>query len=105
MSLPTEKDVDEALQKLAETDEKMARATAVLTAAKEGLKIAKAKATPRQGTALERENEALMSPEYQVAVDALRDADYRRELLRLKREGWSLLIEVFRTLSANQRRT
>lgn len=104
MSLPTERDVDEAMTKLAETDEKMARAYAALTAAKEGLKIAKAKATPRNGTQLERENEALMSPEYKLAVDALRDAEYRKELLRLKREGWSLMVDVFRTLSANQRR-
>lgn len=104
MSLPTERDVDEAMQKLATTDEKMAQAIAALTAAKEGLKIAKARATPRAGTALERENEALTSPEYALAVETLKDAEYRRELLRLRRERWDLIVEVWRTLSANQRR-
>ena len=105
MALPTENDVDKALNALAQSDQEYAQRTAELTAAKEGLKVAKAQAMPRKGTSQERENEALTSPQYAEALTKLRDAEYRKVLLGLRREGWALQIEVFRTLSANQRRT
>lgn len=104
MALPTEKDVDRWLNLLGSTDEAYAQACASLTAQKERLKVSKAMATPRQGTQLERENEALMSPQYSFAIDALKEAEYQKKLLELKREQYMLGIEVYRTLSANQRR-
>lgn len=105
MSLPTEQDVDRALNALAESDQEYAQRTAQLTAAKEGLKVAKAMATPRTGTALERENDALTSPQYAEALEKLKKAEYFKVLLGLKREGWSLTIDVWRSLEASRRRS
>ena len=105
MSLPTENDVDKALNALAESDQLFAQRTAELTAAKEGLKISKAQAMPRKGTSQERENEALTSPQYSEALDKLKKAEYHKVLLGLRREGWQLTIDCWRTLEASRRRS
>ena len=105
MSLPTEKHVEEWLHKLGETDEAYAQACASLTAAKERLKVAKMEGLPDEGTALEREKAAYTSRAYKDAIAALRDAEANKKLLELRREQWSLGIDVWRSLNANQRRT
>ena len=105
MSLPTENDVDKALNTLAQSDQEYAQRTAELTAAKEGLKVDKAQAMPRKGTSQERENEALTSPQYAEALTKLRDAEHRKVFLGLRREGWQLTIDVWRILEASRRKS
>ena len=90
---------------LAESDHAFANACAVYTAAKEGLKIAKASAMPDKGTVAEREKQALVSAEYELAVKKLSAAEYEKTLLHLQREQWIMGIDVWRSLNANQRRS
>lgn len=105
MSLPDEKAVERYMHSLAQSDEQYAQACASLTAAREGLKVAKALGTPKSGTVQEKENEALTSPEYTLALEKLKQAEYEKMLLSLRREQWVLGIEVWRSLSANRRRS
>ena len=105
MSLPDEKAVERYMHSLAQSDEQYAQACAALTAAKERLKIAEALAMPKSGTVQERKNAALTSPEYEMALERLERAEHDKVLLSLKREQWTLGIEVWRSLSANRRRS
>lgn len=105
MSLPNEKMVEKWLNDLGESDHAYANACAVYTAAKEGLKIAKAAAMPNGGTVAEREKQALISAEYEVAVKKLSAAEYEKTLLHLQREQWIMGIDVWRSINANQRRS
>ena len=103
MSLPTENHVEQWLTQLGETDEAMAQATAEYSAAKENIKVQKAIATPSSGTSIERERAALTSALYKLALEKLREAEYQKMLLSLKRRQWELGIDVWRSLNANMR--
>ena len=105
MGLPTESNVEEWLKKLGESDQPYAAACATLTVKKESLKIAKARALGATGTAAEKERTALTSPEYQIAIEELRDAEYEKKLLELRRTQYILGIEVWRSLNANLRKS
>ena len=88
---------------LGESDEAMAQATATHSAAKENLKVQRALATPPTGTSIERERAALTSAEYRHALEELKEAEYQKTLLSLKRKQWELGIDVWRSLNANMR--
>ena len=103
MSLPTEQHVEKWLMHLGESDEAMAQATATHSAAKENLKVQRALATPSTGTSIERERAALTSAQYKLALDALKEAEFQKTLLSLKRRQWELGIDVWRSLNANMR--
>jgi len=103
VSLPTEQHVEKWLMQLGETDEAMAQATAEYSAAKENLKVQRALATPSTGTSIERERAALTSAQYKIALDALKEAEYQKTLLGLKRRQFELGIDVWRSLNANLR--
>ena len=104
MPLPSEIDVEKALEGLVETDERFAQASARQVAAKEGLKVARAKAMPAVGTVAQREASALMSADYALALDELRTAEFEKTLMHLRRQNWQTQIDVWRSLNANQRR-
>jgi len=103
VSLPTEQHVEKWLMQLGESDEAMAQATATHSAAKENLKVQRALATPSTGTSIERERAALTSAQYKLALDALKEAEFQKTLLSLKRRQWELGIDVWRSLNANMR--
>ncbi len=103
MSLPTEQHVEKWLMQLGESDEAMAQATATHSAAKENLKVQRALATPSTGTSIERERAALTSAQYKLALDALKEAEFQKTLLSLKRRQWELGIDVWRSLNADMR--
>jgi hypothetical protein len=103
VSLPTEQHVEKWLMQLGESDEAMAQATAAYSAAKENIKVQKAIATPSTGTSIERERAALTSAQYKLALDALKEAEFQKTLLSLKRRQWELGIDVWRSLNANMR--
>ena len=103
MSLPTAQHVEKWLMQLGESDEAMAQATATHSAAKENLKVQRALATPSTGTSIERERAALTSAQYKLALDALKEAEFQKTLLSLKRRQWELGIDVWRSLNANMR--
>ena len=103
MSLPTEQHVEKWLMQLGESDEAMAQATATHSAAKENLKVQRALATPSTGTSIERERAALTSAQYKLALDALKEAEFQKTLLSLKRRQWERGIDVWRSLNANMR--
>ncbi|MAR67238.1 MAG: hypothetical protein CL833_08330 [Crocinitomicaceae bacterium] len=105
MGLPTEKNVENWLCKLGESDEAYASACARLTAKKENLKIEKAKQTGNEGTAIEREKQALTSVGYKQAIDDLVEAEHTKKLLELQRQQYILGIEVWRSLNANMRKS
>tara|TARA_R110002020_G_scaffold42017_1_gene123471 strand:+ start:151 stop:441 length:291 start_codon:yes stop_codon:yes gene_type:complete len=95
--------VEKWLMQLGESDEAMAQATATHSAAKENLKVQRALATPSTGTSIERERAALTSAQYKLALDALKEAEFQKTLLSLKRKQWELGIDVWRSLNANMR--
>ena len=105
MSLPNEHMVEKWLNDLGESDHAYAAACAEFTAAKEGLKVAKAIAMPTSGTVAERERQAILSPEYDTAVKKLTAAEYEKILIHTQREQWIMGIDVWRSINANQRRS
>ena len=54
---------------------------------------------------MEKEKVALENPEYKKAVDEYSDAIYKKTLLEAKRVRWNLIIEVWRSLNANLRKS
>jgi predicted nucleotidyltransferase len=98
-----------ALRYLACTDEKHARAKALLGALQEHRKAVKAAvyieqintSKVAQGYA---EQAAYASKEYAEIIDKIEEAEINYMLLNNKRKRAELTIELFRTHSANQRR-
>ena len=103
--LPTEKDIEKSLNNLAITDESFAQAQAKCVAKKENLKIKKLALLGTTGTQMEKEKVALEHPHYKKAVDEYSDAIYKKTLLEAKRVRWNLIIEVWRSLNANMRKS
>lgn len=107
MALPTGEDVEKALHFLSEKEEEYARTKAALTAKKEGVKVAESIALLKsQGAnAAERTAKARSSAEYKTALEDLEQAEYNKEYMSLKFKRAELVIEVWRTVQANQRRS
>ena len=102
--LPNDKRVEIALTRLAETDEPFALAKARCEALTHKMKVLKAVAFSRAtGTVAEREAESQACQEVQDALKEFEAAILDRETLASKRKLEELVIEVWRTVSANRR--
>lgn len=106
MGLPDAERVGKALNFLCESDEPYARAAAQLEAAelrvKQVREVAFLEAT---GTQAERAARANQTPESLEANSELEKKVYQKELLKARRATALVLIDVWRTLEASQRRS
>lgn len=105
MHIP-ESRIEEALKKLAETDERFGSLKAEDKRAERRIKstIALAKKASNQTSQAAKETEAYASEDYSLAVeDAFRVAR-DLEVLRAQRDREHLVIEVWRTLEASRRK-
>ena len=101
----TDERAEKALRYLVETDEPCARAKANMIGSDERRKTVRAlELLKNTGTVAEREALALTSEAYEQAIEAHENAVADYELLRNKRMTESLVIEMYRTTSANQRK-
>ena len=104
--LPDERRVERALDFLCRTDGPYARATARLAAAELRVKQAREIAfLEAEGTQGERAAKALSSDGVKEASEALEKAIEQKELLKAQRTTATVVIEVWRSLNANQRRS
>lgn len=104
MSLPDEKQVERALNYLAESEEAYAQAVAKREAKEAGAKIARESAfLGATGSVAERQAMAGTSHEVRAALEALEAAYYELEILKAKRQRALLVIEVWRSLNSNRR--
>lgn len=105
MGLPDAERVGRAVNYLCESDEPYARAAAQLEAAelrvKQVREVAFLEAT---GTQAERAARANQTPEAQEANAELEKKVYAKELLKARRATAMVIIDVWRTLEASQRR-
>lgn len=107
MGLPTDEDVEKALNWMRENEERYAQAKARETTAKELQKIALSNEFLQlegKGGISEREHMSRASSSYLAAVKNAEDMQTEREKLMLAYKRAELIVEVWRTLSANQRR-
>ena len=99
------KQAEAAHNALAETDEEYGRMSAYIKLAPYYLKLIKAKKyLDSVGTIAERDSHAYSSPEYVEYIDGLDATTVELEILEAKRESWQREVEIWRTISANQRR-
>ena len=99
------KQAEAAHNTLADTDEEYGRMSAYVKMAPYYLKLIKAKKyLGSVGTIAERDAHAYSSPEYMEYVDGLDATTVELEILEAKRESWQREVEIWRTISANQRR-
>lgn len=104
--LPDERRVERALDFLCRTDGPYARSTARLAAAELRVKQAREIAfLEAEGTQGERAAKALSSDGVKEASEALEKAIEQKELLKAQRTTATVVIEVWRSLNANQRRS
>jgi hypothetical protein len=97
--------VQKALSYFALTDEKCAKAKALMSGLENQLKTVKAVGYMQsEGTVAERESQAYTSQAYKDHVQKLEDATYDFELMRNKRLTEELIIEVWRSVNANRRK-
>jgi hypothetical protein len=100
----TENRVEEALIKLASTDESHAAWAGQVKYLEEGLKQAKAHSfLLAEGTVAEREANAVASLKYADAVKAYADAFKNFKTLDNQRNHEMRIIDIWRTLSSNRR--
>jgi len=105
-SLPDERRVERALDFLCRTDGPYARSTARLAAAELRVKQAREIAfLEAEGTQGERAAKALSSDGVKEASEALEKAIEQKELLKAQRTTATVVIEVWRSLNANHRRS
>ena len=103
--LPTETDASNALEYLAQTDEQLAAELGFVEACKHGVKVARSMAfLEAAGTVAEREAKAETSADVVEKSDELIRAVTDYETTKTKRKRAELVIEVWRSLNANQRR-
>ena len=99
------KQAEAAHNTLADTDEEYGRMSAYVKMAPYYLKLIKAKKyLDSAGTIAERDAHAYSSPEYMEYVDGWDATTVELEILEAKRESWQREVEIWRTISANQRR-
>lgn len=104
MSLPDEKQVERALNYLAESEEAYARAVAKREAAEGAAKVAREVGfLEAEGTVGERTAKAVTSEAYRDALAAVEDAVFQAELLKAKRARALVMLEVWRSLNSNRR--
>ena len=90
---------------LSDTDEEYGKMSAYVKMAPYYLKLIKAKKyLDSVGTIAERDAHAYSSPEYVEYIDGLDATTVELEILEAKRESWQREVEIWRTISANQRR-
>jgi len=103
----TEKEVEEAVHKLINGAEDIAKAKADLIYAEEYKKSIKAMIMKdgRLGNMpiSAQEREALASEEYKTQLEKIRDCTLNHEKLRAERVGLEAMIEFWRSRSANER--
>lgn len=105
MSLPTEDDVDRALQYLAATDEGVSKAIASVKAHEHHMKTEKAFGFIRaKGTVAEREAQSLTTDGYVTSTQEHENLWADMETLKAKRKRNELVIDVWRTCAANSRK-
>lgn len=101
----SESRLQKALTYLAETDEGAASAKASMIGIEHQEKtVLGVRFLDEVGTVAEREAKARTSPEYQEWQESYKSAVYDYEILRNKRVTETLVIEVWRTIQANQRK-
>ncbi|MAK37927.1 MAG: hypothetical protein CMC15_17340 [Flavobacteriaceae bacterium] len=103
--LPTDNDVSDALAFLVATDEQVGQAHGKTVRLKETLKVVKARETPSHGTALQKEKLAYMSDSYNKALNDYANAITDEKILHAQRASQIVIIDVWRTLSANIRKS
>jgi len=104
--LPDSRRVAKALDFLVSSDGEYARRTAALAAAELRVKQAREVAfLGAEGTQAERAAQAILDPTVTEANKALEEAIYKKELIKAQRASAQVLIEVWRSLNANQRAT
>jgi len=105
--LPQDNDIEKALNYLAENDRAYAQTKAAHTAKKEAVKVAEAFALLEStgANAAERTAKARTSAQYKLALEELETAEFEHELIRLRFKRAEVKIDVWRTISANIRRT
>lgn len=104
--LPDSRRVAKALDFLVSSDGEYARRTAALAAAELRVKQAREVAfLGAEGTQAERAAQAILDPAVTEANKALEEAIYKKELIKAQRASAQVLIEVWRSLNANQRAT
>jgi hypothetical protein len=91
---------------LSDTDEEYGRASAYVKMAPHYIKLIKSKQLLKvdSGTVAEKEALAFSSIEYKDYLDNLDTTMVKFEILEAKRESWQREVEIWRTISANQRR-
>ena len=90
---------------LSETDQEYGRLQGYVAMAPHYAKIIKAKHLLKaQGTVAEKESVAYSSVEYIEYMDKLNEAVVEFNVLDDKRASWNREVDIWRTLSANQRR-
>ena len=102
----SEERLQKALTYLANTDEPYAKARAYLDAMKvrEKTVLATSYLNISGGTVAEKDHKARESKAYEEWQKNYEDAVYDHEIMRNKRSTEALIVEVWRTESANQRR-
>jgi hypothetical protein len=97
--------VESALEYLVDTDEEYARSNAYVKMAPYYLKLIKASHfLGAAGTVAERESIAFSSEEYKNWLQTLQDATVKLEIMEAKRESAQREVDIWRTISANQRK-
>jgi len=97
--------VEAAMQFMAETDEPYAVAVTELESSEIRRKRVRARVfLDSDGTVAERNAEAEVHGDTEAADDAYTQAMLRKETFKARRQRAELVIELYRTLSANQRR-
>lgn len=97
--------VEQALEYLVDTDEEYARSSAYVKMAPYYLKLIKATHfLNHSGTVAERESMAFSSTEYKEWLENLADMTVKAETMEAKRESAQREVDIWRTISANQRK-
>ena len=90
---------------LSETDIEYGRLSAYVKMAPHYIKLIKAKEFLKAvGTVAEKESTAYSSEEYVSYISDLNESMVEFEVLEAKRASWQREVEIWRTISANQRR-
>ena len=104
-SLPGNEQVSEALHFLTNSDEAVGQLHGKVVRLQQELKVVKARETPTHGTALHKEKLAYMSDAYNIALNDYANAIADEKILQAQRSTRIVLIDVWRTLNANMRKS
>jgi hypothetical protein len=100
-----EDDISEAYQMLSDTDRKHAKLYSHLEYLKEAMKQAKAhEFLKSEGTVAERQEKAIASVSYDIAVRNWIQALEEYKILDNERNSQARIFDMFQTLSANRRK-